>query len=77
MASQVCESTGVVIAPYIDYPQLLAVLLRMLGEGAEPSVKRELLRLLGILGALDPHMHKARPPCHVHAPVAKAASPQL
>lgn len=48
------------IAPYIDYPQLLAVLLRMLGEGAEPSVKRELLRLLGILGALDPHMHKAR-----------------
>ena len=26
--SQVCESTGVVVAPYLDYPQLLGVLLR-------------------------------------------------
>ena len=57
---QVCESTGVVVAPYTDYPQLLSVLLRMLGEGGELGVKRDLLRLLGILGALDPHQHKAR-----------------
>ena len=44
----------------MDYPVLLAVLLRMLGEGGKPAVKRDLLRLLGILGALDPHRHKAR-----------------
>ena len=55
-----CESTGVVVAPYTDFPQLLSVLLRMLGEGGEMAVKRDLLRLLGILGALDPHQHKAR-----------------
>ena len=48
------------MAPYMDYPVLLAVLLRMLGEGGKPAVKRDLLRLLGILGALDPHRHKAR-----------------
>ncbi len=58
--SQVCESTGVVVAPYTDFPQLLSVLLRMLGEGGDMAVKRDLLRLLGILGALDPHQHKAR-----------------
>ena len=49
-----------VVAPYTDFPQLLSVLLRMLGEGGDMAVKRDLLRLLGILGALDPHQHKAR-----------------
>jgi hypothetical protein len=29
---QVVESTGVVVTPYLDYPQLLGVLLRMLNE---------------------------------------------
>ena len=61
-----CESTGVVVSPYKDYPQLLAVLLRMLGEGGDPSVKRDLLRLLGILGALDPHRHKVGPASFLH-----------
>lgn len=50
-----CESTGVVVAPYLDYPQLLGVLLRLLGETSD---KLGVLRLLGVLGALDPHQHK-------------------
>ena len=54
-----------VVAPYMDYPVLLAVLLRMLGEGGDASVKRDLLRLLGTLGALDPHRHKVG---NVHGP---------
>lgn len=54
---QVVESTGCVVAPYLEYPHLLAVLLRML-HAEEPVQRREVVRLLGVLGALDPHTHK-------------------
>ena len=30
---QVVESTGVVVMPYLEYPQLLGMLLRLLSEG--------------------------------------------
>ena len=43
--------------PYLEYPQLLGVLLRMLSEGAV-TVRREVMKVLGIIGALDPHTHK-------------------
>ena len=56
---QVVESTGLVMTPYIEYPQLLSVLLRMLNEGeGSHTVRREVLKVLGIIGALDPHTHK-------------------
>jgi FKBP12-rapamycin complex-associated protein len=54
---QVVESTGFVVVPYLEYPQLLGVLLRMLAEGG-PGVRREVMKVLGIIGALDPHTHK-------------------
>lgn len=54
---QVVGSTGCVVAPYLDYPQLLGVLLRLLSEGA-PAARREVMRVLGTIGALDPHTHK-------------------
>jgi hypothetical protein len=37
--------------------QLLALLLRLLHEGSAPA-RREVMRVLGIIGALDPHTHK-------------------
>ena len=47
------------MSPYLEYPQLLSVLLRMLNEGeGSPHVRREVLKVLGIVGALDPHTHK-------------------
>jgi FKBP12-rapamycin complex-associated protein len=56
---QVVESTGLVMSPYMEYPQLLSVLLRMLNEGeGSAAVRREVLKVLGIIGALDPHTHK-------------------
>lgn len=40
------ESTGLVMTPYIEYPQLLGVLLRMLNEGeGSPLVRREVLKV--------------------------------
>ncbi len=58
--AQVVESTGFVVVPYLEYPQLLGMLLRMLSEGS-PGVRREVMKVLGIIGALDPHTHKVRP----------------
>lgn len=37
------ESTGIVVTPYLEYPQLLGVLLRMLNEGT-PPVRHEVLK---------------------------------
>ncbi|DBA66640.1 TPA: hypothetical protein ACH3X2_002209 [Trebouxia sp. C0005] len=54
---QVIESTGVVVTPYMEYPQLLGMLLQMLSEGT-PQARVEVLKVLGIVGALDPHTHK-------------------
>jgi FKBP12-rapamycin complex-associated protein len=54
---KVVKSTGCVVLPYLEYPQLLGILLRMLGEGNLVD-RREVSRVLGVIGALDPHMHK-------------------
>jgi FKBP12-rapamycin complex-associated protein len=54
---RVVESTGAVVEPYLEYPQLLGMLLRMLGDGGA-AARREVSRVLGIVGALDPHTHK-------------------
>lgn len=54
---QIVENTGTVMTPYMDYPQLLAVLLKMLHEGTQVE-RREVMCLFGAIGALDPHIHK-------------------
>lgn len=54
---RIVESTGFAVAPYMDYPPLLGILLRMLGEG-NAATRREVGVVLGIIGALDPHIHK-------------------
>jgi FKBP12-rapamycin complex-associated protein len=55
---QVCSSTGYVIAPLIDYPSLLGVLGRILRLELSPLVRREVIKVLGILGALDPYRRR-------------------
>jgi FKBP12-rapamycin complex-associated protein len=55
----VCSSTGYVITPLIDYPQLLPLLGRILrtevSQLVRALVRREVVKVLGILGALDPY----------------------
>ncbi|KAF7324662.1 Serine/threonine-protein kinase TOR [Mycena kentingensis (nom. inval.)] len=80
---QVCSSTGYVVDPLLDYPQLLPVLGKMLrtdsasggggvdtkgvkgssgskgpGGGAAEAVKREVVKVMGVLGAVDPYRRK-------------------
>ncbi|OIW11181.1 hypothetical protein TanjilG_22988 [Lupinus angustifolius] len=55
---QVVQSTGYVITPYNEYPLLLVLLLKLLNGILVWSTRREVLKVLGIMGALDPHMHK-------------------
>ncbi|KAK2968912.1 hypothetical protein RJ640_018604 [Escallonia rubra] len=52
---QVVQSTGYVITPYNEFPQLLGLLLKLLNGELAWSTRRE---VLGIMGALDPHVHK-------------------
>ncbi|KAG6864919.1 hypothetical protein C0991_006407, partial [Blastosporella zonata] len=58
---QVCSSTGYVIAPLIDHPQLLELLGRILKTDSRKPVQREVLKILGIVGAIDPYRRKNRP----------------
>jgi FKBP12-rapamycin complex-associated protein len=51
-----CSSTGYVIKPLLDYPQLFDLLGKLLkGTEHNTTLKQEVMRLLGILGALDPY----------------------
>lgn len=55
---KVVESTGYVVRPYTEFPVLLGLLLRLLNSDISESTRREVLKVLGIMGALDPHLHK-------------------
>ena len=60
---QVCSSTGYVVDPLIDHPQLLQILSRILRSEPKSAVRREVIKVLGILGALDPYRRKASCSC--------------
>ncbi|TDL23875.1 atypical/PIKK/FRAP protein kinase [Rickenella mellea] len=57
---QVCSSTGYVIQPFVDHPELMATLGRILKTDQTPTVRREVIKVLGILGALDPYRRKTK-----------------
>ena len=56
---QISGSTGYVIKPYFDYPQLLSQATDVLpGTKRAPwALRREVIRTLGIVGALDPDQY--------------------
>jgi FKBP12-rapamycin complex-associated protein len=58
---QVCSATGFVITPMVEYPQLLTILSRILKTEPTPPVRREVIKVLGIMGALDPYRRKGKP----------------
>ncbi|XP_038681159.1 serine/threonine-protein kinase TOR isoform X1 [Tripterygium wilfordii] len=73
---QVVQSTGYVITPYNEHPSLLGLLLKLLNGELVWSTRREVLKVLGIMGALDPHAHKRNQQSlpGSHGDVGRAAS---
>ncbi|KAJ3103710.1 phosphatidylinositol kinase- protein kinase tor1 [Phlyctochytrium bullatum] len=55
---QLASNTGVVIQPYIKYPNLLNLLINILKSEQSSVIRREAVKVIGILGALDPYRHK-------------------
>ncbi|KAL1494336.1 hypothetical protein ABEB36_009951 [Hypothenemus hampei] len=57
---QLVGATGHVVRPYSQYPGLLDILINFLKTEQHPYIRRETIRVLGLLGALDPYKHKMR-----------------
>ena len=56
---QLASNAGYVIKPYLEYPQLLEILQSIIrGEPQHGPLRQETIKLLGILGALDPYKYQ-------------------
>ncbi|RLN97572.1 hypothetical protein BBJ28_00010972 [Nothophytophthora sp. Chile5] len=57
---QLAGSTGCVVRPYLASPKLLEIFLNLLHHnvGSPWSLRREAMKTIGILGALDPYKYK-------------------
>jgi serine/threonine-protein kinase mTOR len=55
---QLASNVGYVIEPYTEYPHLLAVLINIIKTEQTGSLRKETIKLLGILGALDPYKYQ-------------------
>ena len=56
--AQLAGNCGYVIQPYLDYPQLLNILIGIVKTEHNTILKRETVKLIGTLGALDPYKHQ-------------------
>ncbi len=58
---QLASNAGYVIKPYLEYPQLLEILQSIIrGEPQHGNLRRETIKLMGILGALDPYKYQVQ-----------------
>ena len=48
-------NSGYVIEPYLDHPELLVVLINIIKTESHEYLRKDAIKLLGILGALDPY----------------------
>jgi FKBP12-rapamycin complex-associated protein len=55
---QIIANTGYVIEPYKKYPHLLEILFNFLQNETSVQIRRETIRILGLLGAIDPFEYK-------------------
>lgn len=77
---QVASFTGAVLDPYTDYPELLVILSRLVNLETDQKIRRETIKVIGILGALDPYRRKVRrgrPACSKGEPALISLSSQV
>lgn len=55
---QLASNSGYVIDPYVEYPQLLPILVNIVKTEQTGFLRKETIKLMGILGALDPYRHQ-------------------
>ncbi|KAH8649050.1 armadillo-type protein [Xylariales sp. PMI_506] len=56
---QLASNSGYVIDPYLEFPQLLEILQIIIrAEPQRSPLRQETIKLMGILGALDPYRHQ-------------------
>ena len=55
---QLASNSGYVIQPYLEYPHLLDLLVNITKTEQQGSLRKETIKLMGILGALDPYKHQ-------------------
>eukprot|EP01116_Phalansterium_solitarium_P018594 TRINITY_DN4988_c0_g1_i2.p1 TRINITY_DN4988_c0_g1~~TRINITY_DN4988_c0_g1_i2.p1 ORF type:complete len:2361 (-),score=824.80 TRINITY_DN4988_c0_g1_i2:390-7472(-) len=55
---QLAESASYVVSPYSDYPKLLDTILNEIITERSHSIRQEVIKVFGILGALDPYTYK-------------------
>ena len=61
---QLASNSGYVILPYLEYPELLELLQGIIrSEGHGRPLRQETIKLMGILGALDPYKHQVFQSC--------------
>lgn len=55
---QIVSATGRVVTPYHKYPDLIDILINFLKTETRKSIRLRTIRVLGLLGAMDPYKHK-------------------
>ncbi|KAL7268146.1 phosphatidylinositol kinase-related protein kinase tor1 [Rhizina undulata] len=55
---KLASNSGYVIEPYVQYPQLLTILIGIVKTEQNITLRKETIKLMGILGALDPYKHQ-------------------
>ncbi|KAI0228314.1 phosphatidylinositol kinase- protein kinase tor1 [Massospora cicadina] len=73
---QLTSSTGYVIEPYFKYPKLLGILTNILKTEQAVPVRREVIRVMGVLGALDPFRQEPLPSPEKMAAAKSEAKPE-
>ncbi len=57
---KICQGGGFVSDPFVRFPTMLTSLLQVVRSDPDKGVREEVLRLIGIVGALDPEMYNEK-----------------